>query len=189
MPEWAGATRTIRDIAANALDPYYAAPKVAWLLANAPGVTRRTTPHLLMANGYVNLKLTGERAVDTGHAGLCLLAAIEDGRWSPELADLWGVPWRWLPQIGQPADVLGTVSPEAAAATGLLPGTAVVHGGLDGATAGLAAGVAADGDICEMTGQSTVLNAAVKHRPSSRDWVPFPSSHTPFRASTCCSGR
>ena len=39
-----------------------------------------------MANGYVNLKLTGERAVDTGHAGLCLLAAIEDGRWSPELA-------------------------------------------------------------------------------------------------------
>ena len=39
----AGATRTIRDIAANALDPYYAAPKVAWLLENAPGVTRRTT--------------------------------------------------------------------------------------------------------------------------------------------------
>jgi xylulokinase len=156
------ASRQIQDIAANAPDPYYAAPKVAWLLENIPGLKQRTT-HLLMANGYVNLKLTGNRSIDTGHAGLCLLAGIQDVQWSPELAELWGVPTGWLPPIGQPTEVLGRVSPQAAACTGLRPGTVVVHGGVDGATASLAAGVAAEGDICEMTGQSTVLNAAVRY--------------------------
>ena len=156
-------SRQIQDIAANAPDPYYAAPKVAWLLENEPDLRQRTT-HLLMANGYVNMRLTGHRSIDSGHAGLCLLAGIEDVRWSSELAELWGIPVEWLPPIGHPADVLGAVSPEAAAATGLRPGTAVVHGGVDGATASLAAGVAAEGDICAMTGQSTVLNAAVGHQ-------------------------
>ncbi|MGY1636080.1 FGGY-family carbohydrate kinase [Geodermatophilus sp. SYSU D00742] len=158
----AGAHRQIQDIAANAPDPYYAAPKVAWLLENVPGLRQRTT-HLLMANGYVNMKLTGKRSIDTGHAGLCLLAGIEDVQWSPELAELWGVPREWLPPIGRPTEVLGRVSPEAAAVTGLRPGTLVVHGGVDAATASLEAGVAAEGDICEMTGQSTVLNAAVRY--------------------------
>jgi xylulokinase len=156
----ADANRQIQDVAANAPDPYYAAPKVAWLLENVPELKQRTT-HLLMANGYVNMKLTGHRSVDTGHAGLCLLADVKDVQWSPQLAQLWGVPREWLPPIGQPTEVLGGVSREAAAATGLRPGTPVVHGGVDGATASLAAGVAAEGDICEMTGQSTVLNAAV----------------------------
>jgi xylulokinase len=151
----------IRDIAANAPDPYYAAPKVAWLLENRPELRRRTT-HLLMTNGYVNMRLTGERSVDTGHAGLSLLAGIEDVRWSPDLAQLWGVPEEWLPPIGEPTEVLGTVTAEAAAVTGLQAGTPVVHGAVDGATASLAAGVAAHGDVCEMTGQSTVLNAAVR---------------------------
>jgi xylulokinase len=163
----ADAHRRIQDIAANAADPYYAAPKVAWLLENVPGLRQRTT-HLLMANGYVNMKLTGHRSIDSGHAGLCLLAGIEDVRWSPELAELWGIPVEWLPPIGQPSEVLGEVSPEAAASTGLRPGTAVVHGGVDGATASLAAGVAAEGDICAMTGQSTVLNAAVDHHALAR---------------------
>jgi xylulokinase len=154
--------RQIREVAANAPDPYYAAPKVAWLLENIPGLTQRTT-HLLMTNGYVNMKLTGNRSIDTGHAGLCLLAGIKDVQWSPELAELWSVPMEWLPPIGQPSEVMGKVSPEAAAATGLRPGTVVVHGAVDGATASLEAGVAAEGDICEMTGQSTVLNAAVRY--------------------------
>ena len=157
-----GANRQIQEIAANAPDPYYAAPKVAWLLENVPDVQQPTT-HLLMANGYVNMRLTGNRSIDTGHAGLCLLAGIDDVQWSPELAELWGVPTEWLPPVGQPTEVLGTVSQEAAVATGLRPGTVVVHGAVDGATASLEAGVAAEGDICEMTGQSTVLNAAVRY--------------------------
>jgi xylulokinase len=156
----ADAHRRVQDIAANAPDPYYAAPKIAWLRENVPDVARRTT-HLLMANGYVNLKLTGRRSVDTGHAGLSLLAGIRDVRWSPELAELWGVPPEWLPPIGAPTEVLGGVTREAAAATGLRAGTPVVHGAVDGATASLAAGVAVAGDVCEMTGQSTVVNAAV----------------------------
>jgi xylulokinase len=69
----------------------------------------------------------------------------------------------WLPPIEQPTAVQGKVTTEAATATGLLAGTPVVAGLVDGAAASLEAGVADAGDICEMTGQSTVLNAAVPH--------------------------
>ena len=159
----ADADQQIKDIAANALDPYYAAPKVTWLLENVPELKRRTS-HLLMANGYVNMKLTGGgRSIDTGHAGLCLLASIKDVQWSPELAELFDIPMEWLPPVGIPTEVLGQVSQEAADRTGLRAGTPVVHGGVDGATASLEAGVAGEGDICEMTGQSTVLNAGVSY--------------------------
>jgi xylulokinase len=158
----AGSDDDVRRVTGNAIDPYYAAPKVAWLLENEPGLRNRTST-LLMTNGYVNFKLTGRRSIDTGHAGLTLLADLEHVQWRPELAELWGIPLEWLPEIGSPTKVLGEVTAEAAAATGLRPGTPVCHGLVDGAAASLEGGIAVPGDVCEMTGQSTVLMAGATY--------------------------
>ncbi|HZC27933.1 MAG TPA: FGGY family carbohydrate kinase [Actinopolymorphaceae bacterium] len=144
----------------NRLDAYFAAPKLAWLLAAEPGV-RRAGRQVLMANGYVVRMLTGHATCDTGHAGLTLLGDLATGHWSADLAELWGVPAAWLPKVAEPSAVAGTVTPEAASATRLLAGTPVVTGVVDGAAASLEAGLASHGDVCEMTGQSTVVNAAV----------------------------
>ncbi len=145
----------------NRLDAYFAAPKLAWLLAAEPDVRRRGTG-VVMANGYVVRRLTGEASCDTGHAGLTLLADLGTGRWSPDLLDLWGVPPEWLPEPVPPTAVVGRVTAEAGRATGLLPGTPVVAGVVDGAAASLEAGLVRHGDVCEMTGQSTVVNACVE---------------------------
>jgi xylulokinase len=157
-----GADQEIRQLTGNTPDPYYAAPKVAWLLENEPSLKTRVST-VLVANGYVNLRLTGTRTIDTCHAGLTLLAELREVRWSSRLAEIWGIPMDWLPPIKQPTAVQGKVTTEAAAATGLLTGTPVVTGLVDGAAASLEAGVADAGDICEMTGQSTVLNAGVPY--------------------------
>lgn len=62
--------------------------------------------------------------------------------------------------VVEPTEVVGGVRREAAARTGLREGTPVVAGGVDGVTGSLASGLASHGDVCEMTGQSTVVNAA-----------------------------
>ncbi|MGH3647878.1 MAG: xylulokinase [Micromonosporaceae bacterium] len=145
----------------NRLDPYYAAPKLAWLLRTDPSLARRAST-FLMANGYVTHRLTGVVTADTGHAGLSLLNDLDADGWSGELAELWGVPPTWLPPLSDPSTVVGMVSPAAAPATGLAAGTPVIAGLVDGVAASLESGVVAHGDVCEMTGQSTVVNAAVK---------------------------
>jgi sugar (pentulose or hexulose) kinase len=145
----------------NRLDAYFAAPKLAWLLAAETDV-RRYGAGVLMANGYVVRMLTGETTCDTGHAGLTLLADLATGRWSTDLLELWGVPSAWLPEPVPPSTVVGRVTAAAGQATGLRPGTPVVAGVVDGAAASLEAGLVRHGDVCEMTGQSTVVNACVE---------------------------
>jgi sugar (pentulose or hexulose) kinase len=144
----------------NRLDPYFAAPKLAWLLAQRPELREQPEATVLMANGYVVHRLTGERTCDTGHLGLTLLGDLHKTSWAPDLLELWGIPPAWLPEPTPPANVAGRVTQEAANATGLRAGTPVVTGLVDGAAASLEAGLARHGDVCEMTGQSTVLNAA-----------------------------
>ena len=145
----------------NRLDAYFGAPKLAWLLAAEPEV-RRTAAGFLTANGYVVRRLTGATTCDTGHVGLTLLGDLSTATWSDALVDLWGVPAGWLPDPAHPTTVVGAVTGAAARATGLLAGTPVVAGVVDGAAASLEAGLVGHGDVCEMTGQSTVVNAAVE---------------------------
>ncbi|EHR49626.1 pentulose/hexulose kinase [Saccharomonospora marina XMU15] len=153
-------------VTGNRLDPYYAAPKLAWLLDNQPGL-RSLVDSVVFAAGYVVHELTGVLCADTGHAGLSLLYDLRAGRWSEELARLWNLRSGWLPPLADPTEVVGSVRAEAAEATGLPRGTPVVAGLVDGAAASLESGVVAHGDVCEMTGQSTVVNAAVEASQAS----------------------
>ncbi len=154
---------TVRRLTGNAIDPYYAAAKLAWLVEQEPE-TRRRTYRVVMANGYVAFRLTGVHSIDEGHAGLTGLAGTPQVRWERELLELWGIPPDWMPPIAHPTAVLGGVTAAAASATGLRQGTPVVAGLVDAVAASLEAGLADAGDVCDMTGQSTVLNAAVPYQ-------------------------
>jgi xylulokinase len=156
-----------RRLTGNAIDPYYAAAKLSWLVENEPDTLRRGS-RVLMANGYVAFRLTGVHSIDEGHAGLTLLAGTPEVRWIPELLELWGIPAGWMPPIAHPTTVLGGVTAAAAAATGLREGTPVVAGLVDAVAASLEAGLSDAGDVCDMTGQSTVLNAAVPYEVLAR---------------------
>ena len=179
----------------NRMDAYFAAPKLAWLLGAEPEV-RRTGATVVMANGYVVARLTGRATCDTGHVGLSLLGDLSTGRWSDPLVDLWGIPRGWLPEPSDPSTVVGTVTPEAAHATGLLAGTPVVTGVVDGAAASLEAGLSRHADVCEMTGQSTVVNAAVEEGRLRRDALgtmsvlpyPVPGHHLVYGSMVATGG-
>jgi xylulokinase len=103
----------------------------------------------------VALRLTGQAACDPSTAMLASpLFDARAGRWSDEAAQAAGVPLRLLPPIARAHDVLGGVTQQAAAATGLREGTPVVGGGGDFAASALGAGVADEGQACLMLGSA-----------------------------------
>ncbi|HEY8041362.1 MAG TPA: FGGY family carbohydrate kinase [Polyangiaceae bacterium] len=140
------------SLGGNRMHPYYLGPKLAWLRAHEPDVLERAAL-VLQSHAFVALRLTGEAACDASTAMLCApLFEARAGAWSAEGARAAGVSLRLLPRLARAHDVLGTVTRDAAAATGLREGTPVVAGGGDFAASALGAGVIEEGQACLMLG-------------------------------------
>ena len=137
-------------------DPFFLAPKLMWLKEHAPEVYRRAHA-VLQVNGFVVQRLTGVFCMDVSQAPLTSLYDAKAGVFSSTLADALGLDLELLPRVAGCAEVVGSVTTQAAQATGLIAGTPVVAGMCDGTAAAVEAGLLADGDAVEMTGHSTVL--------------------------------
>ncbi len=156
---WLRATGLEEQIVAEnggRVDSYFLAPKLLWVARNQPEWLQPGN-RVLLANGYLVLKLTGVACVDRSHGPLTQLYAGARGDWSAELLAALELAPELLPPLLDCGAVAGSVTVAAAAATGLLPGTPVLAGMVDGTAAALEAGVLRPGHAVEMTGQSTVL--------------------------------
>lgn len=98
------------------LDPYFSATKLAWLLDTVPGA-RAAAEAGELAFGTIDTfllwRLTEGRShrTDVTNASRTLLYDITTGAWSPELADLLGVPLDCLPEIVPSYGVVGMTDP------------------------------------------------------------------------------
>ena len=146
----------ITRINGGRIDPYFLAPKLLWLRDQAPDAYARTHT-VLQANGYIVHKLTGVFSMDSSHGPLTLLFDTERQQWSLTLLAALQVDSAKLPPVFACAEVVGTVTAGAAAATGLPAGTPVIAGMTDGTAAAVEVGLVRPGQAAEMTGQSTVL--------------------------------
>jgi xylulokinase len=146
----------IAHVNGGRIDPYYMAPKVLWLQRHLPDVYR-ATHQLLQANGYIIHQLCGAFTMDLSHGPLSLFFENANGNWSDLLLDAMQLDRNKLPPVFESSAVVGAVSKEAAALTGLAAGTPIVAGMTDGTAASIEAGLVQTGDAVEMTGQSTVL--------------------------------
>jgi xylulokinase len=139
-------------IGGNRMHAYFLGPKLAWLRAHEPAALDAAS-WVLQSHAFIGMQLTGRAACDASTAMLCApLFDARTGAWSEEGARAAGVPARLLPPIVRAHDVLGGVTRDAAAATGLREGTPVVAGGGDFAACALGAGVVEPGDACLMLG-------------------------------------
>jgi xylulokinase len=132
-------------IAGHRLNPTYSLEKVMWVRENEPEVFERTRA-VLLAKDYVAYKLTGRIATDPSDASGTNAYDQRAGEWSEEILEAAEVDPKLLPEVVPSTTVLGGVTPEAAAETGLRAGTPVVMGGGDGPMAALGAGVASPED-------------------------------------------
>lgn len=151
---------TIFGMTGNIINSYYVLPEILWLKQNKPDLYADTYK-ILQTNGYINFKLTGQYSIDRSHAGLTLLYAIHQRQWAENLFDAVELSPDMFPAISDCHTVIGEVTAKAAKETGLKTGTPVIAGTVDGSAAALEAGTICDGSVCEMTGTSTVIMAAL----------------------------
>lgn len=135
--------------------------KLAWLRDHDP-VAYRAAEHVLMPKDFINLKLTGDVAMDTGDASLSFLMNPATRRWSPEMISCLALDAGKLPPIREPLETLGHLTEAAALETGLLAGTPVLVGGADYPVALLGSGACRPGLASDVTGTSCILTVIAK---------------------------
>ncbi|MBB2772019.1 MULTISPECIES: FGGY-family carbohydrate kinase [Mycolicibacterium] len=131
-------------------------PKIEWVRRHEPEVFDRATGWY-GSNSYIAAKLTGEYVIDHHTASQC------DPLYATSRFD-WNHDWARricahlpLPRLVWPSDVVGTVTAEAAAATGVPAGTPVVAGTIDAYSEAFSVGVRQPGDQMLMYGSTMFL--------------------------------
>jgi xylulokinase len=136
---------------------------IAFLRQARPEIVARTYK-FLNALDYIHLRLTGRFAAT---ADSILTTWVTDNRdagrihYDPALLSQTGIDGDKLPEIVPSAEVLGTLTSEAAGELGLPPSTRVVAGAVDNSAAAIGAGTVADGDAHLYLGTSSWLGAHV----------------------------
>jgi len=100
-------------------------PKILWLKEERPELWARTAC-LLDCKEYILFRLTGKVAIDWHGASVFFLFDPYKKTWSQEVCAALGIPVERLPAAYPCTQVIGEVTPQAAAETGLAPGTPVV---------------------------------------------------------------
>ena len=121
--EEAGLRPLIRRRTGLVPDPYFSATKMQWLLEH--GVAADEDLALGTVDAWVVWNLTGGSAggvlaTDVTNASRTMLFDIRERRWSDELADLFSVPLRSLPDVRPSAGEFGRVPAEGVDGRGLL---------------------------------------------------------------------
>ena len=154
-----GAAKTF-SVGGNTLWRYSTALRLLWMAEHEPGIMARTRKWLLIED-FVNFMLCGEMATDYSMASCTLLFDQKARTWSREILGLSGIDGGLLCEPRPSGTVLGKVTREAAAATGLREGTPVVLGGHDYLCGALPVGAFEPGVLLDVSGTWEVVQATL----------------------------
>jgi xylulokinase len=140
----------------SALSSQAAGAKIAWVAENEPGLYERAR-RLYMPSSWLVRRLTGAYVLDHHSASQCTpmydTVALD---WYRPWADL-VAPGIELPELRWSGEAAGTVTAEAAAATGLPAGIPVTTGTIDAWAEAISVGAHGVGDLMLMYGTTMFL--------------------------------
>ena len=136
--------------------PCYSIFKLMWLKKHEPDVFSRTF-RVLGSKDYINFRLTGEIATDWSYASGTGAYDLRRHCMREDFLEAAGLPRSLFTEPGAPHQIVGRVTAEAAAETGLCAGTAVACGGVDNACMALGAVGPAAGRVYLSLGSSSWL--------------------------------
>jgi len=139
----------------------FTAPKLVWVRDHEPEVWRRIA-HVLLPKDYVRFRLTGDYAVDKADGAGTLLFDLKARDWSGEVLDALEIDPAWMPRTWEGPEITGIITGEAAAVTGLRPGTPVAAGGGDQAANAVGVGAVVAGRMALSLGTSGVVFATTE---------------------------
>jgi len=173
--------------AGNGVNQQLVAAKLRWLERHEPEVFKRIGT-VFGSYDYVNWRLTGERAVEQNWALEAGFVDIATHRIDDDLVALAHIPRRAVPRKTASHEILGAVSRQGAAETGLAEGTPVIGGAADMIASALGAGVVAVGDVLLKFGGSVdILTATDRARPDARLYLDYHLRPGLFAPNGCMS--
>jgi xylulokinase len=134
-------------IAGLPLDPIAAVSKIVWLKENDPRTFEATRMFASTQNVHLHQLGVEDPPCDLPDAAYMGLLDVDNLVWSKELLDTLGIPAEKMPSLVPSGALVGEVSAEAAALTGLAAGTPIAAAGGDLQNAGLGMGVAEPGYV------------------------------------------
>ncbi|MGY2030002.1 FGGY-family carbohydrate kinase [Nocardia gipuzkoensis] len=148
--------QAVLERAGSPLTSQAVGPKARWLVRHEPQVAARTAM-LLMASSFLVYRLTGRYVLDHQSASQCVpLYDLRARAWATDWAERIVPGWS-LPELAWPTEIVGRVSAEGAAATGLPAGLPVTTGTIDAWAEAASVGVRAPGDAMIMYGTTMFL--------------------------------
>lgn len=126
-------------------DTIWTLPQLLWVKENEPDIFSNIA-HILFEKDYIRYLLTGVICTDNIEAQGSMLYDSERGEWSEEICSMIGLDSAVLPKIVKPTDIIGGITKEGAALTGLKEGTPVICGTTDTVMEVFASGAVGKGD-------------------------------------------
>jgi xylulokinase len=121
-------------------------PKLLWLRRHEPE-TMAQAVRVMGSYDFIAHRLTGAFSIERNWALESGLFDLHKEDWDDELLTLSTISRSWLAVPRWPAEIVGQVTKEAAAVTGLKRGTPVAAGSADHVASAFSAGLKAEGDL------------------------------------------
>ena len=135
----------------------YTAPQVKWVIENQPEVWSKVSK-ILIAKDFIKFKLTGQMVTDFSDASGTLLFNVKEKVWSEAMFEYFGIPRETFPDARPSAEIIGEVTQEASALTGIKAGTPVNNGSTDNSASALGAGMLNPGQVTLIIGTAGVIS-------------------------------
>jgi xylulokinase len=151
----------------NGINQQLVAPRLRWLARHEPENFARIAT-MFGSYDFIAWKLSGALSLERNWALEAGFLDLGTGVLADDLVALGGRPGA-LPPLRDAHEIVGRVTPAAAAATGLAPGTPVVAGCADHVASAFVAGIARPGDLLiKFGGAGDILLATDAPRPDPR---------------------
>jgi xylulokinase len=157
----------------NGINQQLLAAKSRWLERHEPRSFARIAT-VMGSYDFINWRLTGVRGVERNFALEAGLIEVASDRLEDSLIALTHLPRQTIPPIHVAHEPIGTVTRQAAAATGLPEGLPVFGGAADHIASALAAGIVEPGDVLlKFGGAGDIIMAAAGARPDPRLFLDY----------------
>lgn len=144
------------DITGNRPVEGYVLPKLLWIKQHEPNLWQQIRK-IILPKDFLRLEMTGKLGTDYSDATGTGYFDIRNGHWSESILKHFVIPVEWMPPLMEAGTVVGNLSAEAAAATGLSTDTLITAGGADNAMGAIGAGVVRPDQIMSSIGTSGVI--------------------------------
>lgn len=162
-----GDYESLFELTANFPTTSYTAPNIIRIKKENPDMYKKVKK-ILLAKDYIKYKLTGMMVTDPSDASGTLLYDVENLKWSEEAFKLLDIEKEVFPEVAPSTQIMGSITKEASAETGLKEGIPVVNGGSDHSVAEIGSGLFESGLVSVIVGTAGVV-ASCSDRPKKDD--------------------